>query len=579
MNIKKFLKTFWGGVLVTLIIISASYLLWIFMKSGGIVFDLRGPDEIKAGEIKEFYLLLNNNSRINLQDAKISVKLPEGVINTDNPDKNIISYDLGEIPPAAFEKKTIKLLVTGEPKTAKNIEAVLRYRPRTVSSTFEKNIKKTVLISGSSFRLELVTLNQIFTEQVFPLEINWENLSDNTFDNIEIRAEWPNGFVFQESNPEVSPKSLEHNTWILGQLNPLSQGKILIKGFTRGQPGETKRIILRLGLVSNETFLPIAKTEGYITIIKNPLLISSLVNNSLVYSADLGETLNFIINYQNNYSTTLRNLTLKTVFNGDIFDFSTLRAPNATFSSKNKTLTWVGSKVPQLYSLNPGESNSLEFSIGLKKDWPMQSFAQKNILLEIRSTIESSNIPEQLEVPELPRASVLNTVKLNTESKVGIESYFRDAPSKIANTGSLPLRVNESTDFTIHWKIINSFNAINNVTVKTTLPLWAEFTGQIGGNYGQNPPQYDPATRQVIWTLPSVPAGSGILLKANEAIFQIKITPSVSQVNQEIDLIEQTVFTATDVFTEKSISKIYPAVKSTKLTDKTVFTGDGIVRP
>ena len=106
-----------------------------------------------------------------------------------------------------------------------------------------------------------------------------------------------------------------------------------------------------------------------------------------------------------------------------------------------------------------------------------------------------------------------------------------------------------------------------------------EFTGQIAGDYGQNPPYYDSAIREVSWTIPSVPAGSGVLTKASEAIFQIKVIPSSSQVNQDIDLLGNTIFTATDAFTGENISFSYLPVKSTQLTDKTVFAGDGIVKP
>lgn len=579
MRFKDFLKTFWGGALVTILILITGYIVWSFVKSGGITFAFLGPDEAKAGEVKEFHFVLNNDSRVSLQEVTIEIKLPEGVIAVEHPEQSILLYDLGEAVPQFSKDEVINLLITGEPKTVKNIQATLRYRPKTISSVFEKEEIKTVLISGSSFRLELVTPNQVFAEQSFPLEINWENLSNYTFDNIEIRAEWPAGFIFQESNPEISPEVSGYNEWSLGELSSASHGKIIIKGFITGQPSQTKRIILHLGMLKENIFLPLAKTEGYVTLIRNPLLISSLVNGEIVHNADLGETLNFVINYQNNYSAALRTLTVNAVFSGDVFDFSTLKAAAGVFSSRLNTLTWSGTRVPQLYALNPGEQGSLQFSVKLKKDWPMKSQAQKNIVLEVRTTIESSNIPEGLEVSELPRAATLNTIKINSGSEVVIGSYFRDAPSGIANSGKLPLKANEPTDFTIHWKLVNSFNALKDITVKTTLPLWAGFTGQISGDYGQNPPYYDSATQEVSWTLDSIPAGSGVLTKASEAIFQIKITPSSSQVNQEIDLISQTIFTATDAFTGKNINLTYPAVKSTQLTDKTVFPGDGVVMP
>jgi len=106
-----------------------------------------------------------------------------------------------------------------------------------------------------------------------------------------------------------------------------------------------------------------------------------------------------------------------------------------------------------------------------------------------------------------------------------IISYFRDAASRLVNTGSLPLQVNRSTDFTIHWKIANSFNALKNVTVMTTLPTGVQFTGKVAGNYGVNPPSYNAQNRVVSWELPLIPAGSGVIARAYEAIFQIRVTP------------------------------------------------------
>lgn len=579
MKFKDFLKTFWGGALMTVVVLAVAYFILTFVKSEGITFAFVGPDEIKSGEVKEFSFILNNNSKVGIQEAKVEIQLPEGVIAVEDADQDTLVYALGEIAAGDSREQPMELLIAGEPKTVKNIKAVLTYRPKTISSAFEKEETKTVLISGSSFNLELVTLNEVFSEQIFPLEISWENLSGYTFDDVEIRAEWPAGFVFQESDPAVSFDTSEYNRWVLGELSSASSGKLIVKGFITGQSGATKRMIVRLGIKQGNDFLPLAKAEGYATLIENPLSVFSLVNGQSSCNADLGETLNFSINYQNNYSATLRNAVVKVELEGDALDFSSIRATSAVFSSRLRTLTWDGARVPQLYTINPGESGTLEFSIDLKNSWPMQSQAQKNIVMKAEVSIESANIPEQLEVSELPRAAATNTVKLNAATALTVGSYFRDAASFIANSGSLPLRVNESTDFTIHWKISNSFNSIKDVTVKTTLPLWAEFTGQIAGNYGANQPHYDATTRQVSWVVDSVAAGSGVLTEAMEAVFQIKVTPSLSQTNQAIHLIDNTFLAATDTFTGEEISLSYPPVLSNQLTDKTVAGRDGIVNP
>jgi len=574
---KNFFQSFWGGIIVVIIVIAVVYLIYNSLKNKGVSFIVEGPELAKSGEIIDLHLIYSNNSRVVLQGGEIEIKLPEGILSVEEPSKNIINLYLGEIAPKDSEDKLFKVLITGEPKTAKTIQAVFRYRPKSLSSNFEIPVDYNISIFGSNFSLEMNFPQEIFLDQSFPLELHWENQTKEIFENLEIEALWPEGFNLVESNPGAS--SAQNNIWKLETITPYGSGKINITGLVSGEAGQTKKIAFILGIKSNQQFLPLAKTEGYIRLAANPLEIITLINGEQNYIASLGETLNVTINYKNNYSTPLRNLVLKTVLNGEALDFSTLKAPKALFTLRTQTLSWDGAKVEDLYNLNPQESGSLSFSIKLLKDWPMVSPAQKNPIIEIKSTLESANIPEGASVSTLPRAVSVNNIKINTVCGLEITSYFRDAASGIANQGKLPLRVDEPTDFTIHFKILNSFNTINKIKIQTSLPPGVEFTGQIGGNYGSNLPQYDKNNRQLIWEVGSVEAGSGYLTRPPELIFQVRVTPQYTQINQPVALIEETTFKAVDAFTLQEFSRVYSPVLSNKLTDTTVYPSQGIVQP
>lgn len=575
---KNFFQTFWGGIIVIIIVITLVYFIYNSLKSKGISFLVEGPDTAKAGEIISLHLIYSNNSRIVLQGAEIEIKLPKGVISIEEPDKEIVSFYLGEIAPKRSEDRSFKILVTGEPKTAKTIQAIFRYRPKTLTSTFEIPVDYRILIIGSNFNLSVNLPKEAFLDQGFPLEINWSNQSADIFDNMEIRANWPEGFSLIDSVPQIASRDID-NSWSLGAVIPYGNGKIKISGLLSGEPGQTKKISFVLGIKRGEDFLPVEKTESFITLMTNPLEIITLVNKEKNYIASLGETLNVDINFKNNYTTPLRNLILTVNLNSDVLDFSSLRAPKALFSSTRKTLTWDGSKVEDLYSLAPYESGSLSFSVRLLSSWPMVSIAQKNPIIEIKATLESANVPEGAPVADLPRAVSINNIKLNTNCDLSITSYFRDASSGIANQGRLPLKVEEPTDFTIHFKVFNTFNNVNNLKIKTRLPLGVEFTSQIAGNYGDNLPSYDKNTRLFVWEIPMVSSGSGYLTTAPELIFQVRVTPQYNQINQAISLIEETTMTGVDAFTLEEIQKTYPPVKTDRLTDKTVYPFQGIVQP
>lgn len=579
MSWKKFFTSFWGGFTIVIILLIIGYFIWTALAKGSVNLTIAGPNDAQSGKELDLDFNVINNSNLALEDAVLSINLPPGVFYLDQMNKNIIELDLGEISAKKTIKETVPLMIVGEEQTAKNIEASLNYRPKGLSSTFVKNAIKTIVISGSTFNLQSNAPEKVFIGQNFPITINWTNLTSKNFDRVELLAEWPNGFSLVSSNPQVSNTNGYNNEWVIGAIGPNGEGKINVQGNLSGQDGETKTIVFKLVIKQGNDYLTLGKVENRITLIKNPLILNVSVNGDSDYIANLGDNLDVNISYRNDYESSLRDLTLKVHLNGDLFDLSTLRAPKGTFSYRLQTITWTGDQVASLYVLNPGQQDNLRFTVKLKKDWPMLSLAQKNIMLEIDTNLQSKSIPEGITYETLPQALFTNTIKLNTNFKVSVESYYRDPPALIANSGSLPLRVDQPTDFTIHWKIMNTYNNVNNVTITTTLPIWVKWTNQIAGNYGDNRPQYDENTRTVTWTIPVVNAGSGVLTKPLEAVFQIRVTPNSSQINMPVILINETNVTGTDAFTGQPINLTYPSVLSNSLTDKTVVPSDGIVRP
>ncbi|MGB9681076.1 MAG: hypothetical protein ACPLXL_00775 [Minisyncoccia bacterium] len=576
-KIIRFFKSFWGGLFIAFILIGLGYLIYNFLSQGTVELLISGSDEAKSGEVKPINFIIYNNSNNNLSDGLLTIKLPEGVFNPEDLSADKIVLDIGVLKAKSSQETNMSLLFTGENNTLKNIEAVFRYRPEKLNAYFEKSDSKKILINGSVFRLSVLTPNQVFIDQNFPITLSWSNIYEYLYENVEIRANWPDGFLFQESNPK--PIGRVNDTWSLGIIAPASEGKITIKGLLSGTPQETKKIVFTLGINKNNQFFPLVKSEAIVTLIENPLKIYTLVNGATAYEANLGEELVFDIYYQNNYSSALRNVKVKVDLSGDVFDYDSLEAPKGVYSKHLKQIFWDGLYVQDLYNLTPGESGTLRFSIKVKKDWPMLSKSQQNPLLEVKTTIESGNIPEGTDLSELPKSSFVNTIKINSDAKLMVESYHYDYASGIANTGSLPLRVGQPTDFTIHFKIKNTYNALSDVVVQTTLPAWVEFTSQVAGNYGSSRPQYDSLRRTVTWTLSSIEAGSGVLDKGYEAIFQIRVTPTSNYTYQAIPLTGEITFRAVDSFTGKAIEQILPSVISNKLTDQAVFPGQGIVQP
>lgn len=577
-KIKKFFQSFWGGVIIVLLIGLLAYGLYSYFYQGEVVFNIEGPSEMRKGENTEFIFTYTNNSRVTLENTELVIRLPEGIISEENPEKQVIVINLGQVLSGDSNEKVLPFMAFLTPQNSKTINASLRYQKANITAVFEETQEKNIIVSDSVFRVEFMLPRQVFAEQLFVSRIHWENLTNRSFSQIRIRAQWPESFTLEESNP---PPTEDNNIWYLGELAPASQGRINLENSLAGHSGENKELTVFLEKQIANNFYPIAQETGFIALIENPLALSTLVNQTTVYNADLGDELNFTITFQNNFNTALRDLVVTTQLSNNVFDFRTLRASHrGFFTLRNRTIIWRGTTVPHLYVLNPGERGELTFSVRLQnpEQHRFRHADQKNTQLEVRTTVESPTMPPQIEEGGSVKTSSLLTIKLNTQPSIVVDSYFRDAVSRILNTGPLPLRVDQPTHFTIHWNINNTFNALNNVEVRATLPQGVEFTNRVAGNYGENAPIFDEDTREVVWRINSIPAGSGTLTRALSAVFQIKVTPTINQINQSITLLGTTNLTATDAFTRNNFQIQFDEVSSNNLTDKTVLPGSGIVR-
>ena len=78
------------------------------------------------------------------------------------------------------------------------------------------------------------------------------------------------------------------------------------------------------------------------------------------------------------------------------------------------------------------------------------------------------------------------------------------------------------------------------------------------------------------WDVSRISAGTGVVNKSAEAIFQIEATPSVTNLNQFMDLIKETKLTGIDEFTTLEIKADDQSVSSS-LPDDPTASGQGIV--
>jgi hypothetical protein len=171
----------------------------------------------------------------------------------------------------------------------------------------------------------------------------------------------------------------------------------------------------------------------------------------------------------------------------------------------------------------------------------------------------------------IPNAAGTNTTSVTAlTSKVGGEltldanGYYKEASSTIVNTGPYPPAVDQPTEYTIHWDIANYATDATSVTVSAYLQSGTTFTGAATstGLASTSLPTYNAGTGLVMWTIPFIPATTGVVGPPVSAIFQVSNTPAVNQVGQTITLMGPTTLTATDAYTGAAVTATGAAIST-----------------
>lgn len=558
-------------VIVVAVVIAAFF--WYQARSvRGLDIEIGAPEQVLLGVPFTVTVNVANSAQNILQDIKLNLNIPEGVVFIgEQQDKTVEFKDIGDLGVGSLIKEEFQLMAISGEDTFKRLEADVSYLPFSLASRFEKSEAIDVGVRGSGIVLDLTAPAKVFSGEGLEVVISYRNVSDRDFRNLKLRMEYPPIFSFLKSSiaPDVS-----NNVWELGDLRSGSEGTIKINGSVIGQ---AKSFFDFKGSIDGE-FLG----ESYIissrsvtqTVETSPLSLNILLNGDQDVIVRPGDALNYSLNYANNVDIGLRDVIISAQLVGEMFDQSTL-VTDGFLRSFDKTIVWNAANTPSLAVVSPGASGKVEFKIDVKDLYPIKRLNDKNFILKINATIESPTVP-QFVVAAKTISVTSQEAKVAGQATIDAKAFFRDASSGIVNKGSLPLKVGKATNFTIHWLITNYGTDIKNVEVKSFLGGNVRFTGEAKSNTATIP-TYNERTQEIVWMIDSISAGSGVLSRPLEAIFQVEAIPSVSDIGKYMTLLQGTQFKATDDFTGLEMQASDTGLTTGLKDDPTVTSQQGMV--
>lgn len=573
---KRSFKFVWIGLVFVLF--AGIAVAYFYFSSGGtsVGIEFLKPGRVSVGEPFVLTVSFSNISDTVLKNAAISLFLPDGVsVLGQLHGQRVIEEAVGDIGPGSVNKKDYNLIVTAGGQEIKRISAKLRYSAGNNSgSQFESNSETDLLIGEPAVSLALAGPQSVFAGQDFEIKISYANSSGKEFKNLKLKMSYPPSFAFKRST--VDPEDAANNSWDLGDLAPGSNASISITGTVIGQEGSFSNFNASLWADFLGSSYNVNSQDLSMAISSSPLSLNLKLNGSDDYVAKLGDNLVYTINYRNNSGVVMQDVIIRAQLKGELFDIMNL-STDGVFDSLKNTISWFGANTPQLLNLAPGQSGSIEFKLKTKESFPIRLISDKNYTLKVQTQIESSTVPPGTTAEKtISLAGIEN--KVSGKIEIGSMAFWRDARSKILNQGPYPPRVNQPTQYTVHWIIKNYSTDVSNVAVSAFLQSGARFTGQVKSNI-QSVPVFNPNSGLVTWNIDSIAATKGVISDPIEAVFQIEATPATTQVGQRLLLLDETKIEATDTFTSVHLGDSAPLIDSSLPYDTTLSTHEGLVQP
>ncbi len=539
---------FWTALAVFVLTAAGiGFYFYSYLVNHDIAFTLNAPQNVLSGVPFDIEAGAKNNFNNSLNDVKISLVLPDGAFFTgENQGKRYYDKNFGNLGKDANFQERISVVIIPGGQTLKFDVKISYYTPALGSKArFEQTRTVEVSADEPALKLDISAPQKILNNEDFEVEILYQNISNIQFENTELKLDYPSFFTFKSAT--VAPSS-RNNIWKLGSLLAKGvEGNFTIKGKVVN-PNDSLSNFEIIGELTAEISgqkYSINKKSAQLNIASSPLILNVSLNNNPNYIASLRDILRYRINYRNSSDIGLNDIVITAKLTGEMFDFKTL-VSNSFFDSKSNTITWNVANTPNLRVINPGGEGYVEFQIQAKEYYPIKRQSDKNFTLNVAAEISSPTVPYYV---SSDKTISFANLKNNVSGAVTItaKALFYDPSSGINNKGQLPQKVNQPTDFTIHWTLTNYSTDVSNVKISAFLQSGVRWTGQVKSSIN-SVPSYDERTQEVIWNIDKVLATQGVILSPIEAIFQVEATPNVTQAGQNMPLLGQIMIQAKDDF-------------------------------
>ena len=533
-----------------------------------------GPISIAGGEVLPLDIQVKNNNNIDLKVVDLRIQFPSGTKSAVDQSVDFPRYSevLGDINVGKSQTRLVKAVLYGEENSQKIVKITVEYRVTGSSAVFSKEKDFDVLISSSPVNINVVGPTEINTNQLTDFSIDINSNSANVVKNLILKADYPFGFNLASSNPQSA--SSDDSVFTIGDLAPGAKRTIRISGMISGQDGEVRVFKFTVGTPSKDdntvVGTPLAVYTSTVTLKKSSIGLDMTVNDQSGDTVYIGNgTKNTVkINWKNNLAEQVYDMSINVKISGQTLDKGSVSAEKGYYNSSNNSVVFDKSNNSISQTVDPSDEGNAQFSFSTLSPFSNPSISFGNSMVKFDITVLGNRAGTSGSSQEILYSGT-KTLKISSNLKLLSRGFRTVGPFE--NSGPFPPQVDNQTTYTITWTASDSFNNITGASVSAFLPpnvTWTGYTSPASENI-----TYDKGTGEITWNIGDMRSGLGVSSPAKEVSFQVAITPSITQVGTEMNLLNEATISGTDSYSGARIGEVKNPV-TTNITSDPTYVDD-----
>ena len=540
--------------------------VFLFLRRGfdpsDVVTEFVAPSVASAGEEGVFTVLVRNGSSVSLRDVRITIRFPQSS-GTEQP----IEAFVGDIPSREQATREIRAAIPVGQETVKAIASV-RFRAGVIPAAFERTHEADIFVSAAPVDLSFSFPSDVGARQQFTFFVRWRSQATGTIPRIGLRLTVPSAFKISRTRPDTENHA--PYTWNLGDLAPGLDGEIAVTGAFDGESsGEFLAELGTLNESNRDIAMVLKEVREFRKFAQENLLVTLRVQdveNPGEVIALPSETVRVVVDYHNASARSLDDVSLVLGFSNPAINQNSVSASPSFERRPSGEYAWLAPGIPGFTSLAAGASGQITFSATLNQTITMNSFqdANQSIPMEFRAFAEGKLQAERSTI-----------VKIGSRLKGRADAYFKKDPDGYDNSGTLPPRVGQETTTTAQLAVIGGTNGFRGTTMRFVLGPKVLFKGVVSSDSASV--KWNPETREFVWEIGDLIAGTGILSPPKKLVIRVGATPLAEDVGGPVIIVESGLLTGEDSWTGKTSDFTFEQVGTTDIADQGFVYRDGIV--